>query len=275
MWMPHQNTALSVQLKKITPYISRVASHPRVAPLVRLADIYLALLHGKGGGGAWQFNVEAKAAAQFVLSKEPILFDVGANRGGWSSDIVAVLGEKKVPRLFLFEPSAECNILMKEMGLPNATFYEAAVGDEQGEATMFVPEASSTVSSMYHRRDSFVQKLQFHEQKVSVVSIDEVIQKEQLTRVDFMKMDVEGHEISVLRSAQKSLETGVIKALSFEFGASNLNSRTFFFDFWDMLSPLGYQILRITPGGKLLPINEYYEDLEYFRACANYIAVLR
>lgn len=270
--MPHQNTTLSLQIKKFTPYISRLACAPRFAGVVRLADMYLALLQGKGGGGVWQFNAESVAAAAKIHTQIPVLFDVGANRGGWSKDISEILGEERKPRLFLFEPSAECNALMKNMGLPNATFYQAAVGDIPGEATMFVPDSTSTVSSLHKRRDSFIQHLDFTEVKVKVVTIDEVVEKEHLQQIDFMKMDVEGHELSVLKGARKSLESGMIKALSFEFGAPNLNSRTFFFDFWDLLRPLGYQFLRITPGGCLLPVEEYYEDLEYFRACANYIA---
>ncbi len=59
------------------------------------------------------------------------------------------------------------------------------------------------------------------------------------------------------------------------FGSGNLNSRTFFHDFWDELHPLGYRLQRIGPGGVLLPVDAYYEDLEYFRGVSNYLAALR
>ena len=67
----------------------------------------------------------------------------------------------------------------------------------------------------------------------------------------------------------------MIKALTFEFGSGNVNSRTFFRDFWDLLNPLGYKIYRILPSSRMMPIKEYYEDCEYFRGVSNYLAVLQ
>jgi hypothetical protein len=101
------------------------------------------------------------------------------------------------------------------------------------------------------------------------------MEKYQLPCVDFMKIDVEGHELAVLNGAIKSLKGRLIKALSFEFGSGNLNSRTFFHDFWDMLTPLGFHIFRILPSSRLMPINKYSEDCEYFRGATNYIAILK
>ena len=40
--------------------------------------------------------------------------------------------------------------------------------------------------------------------------------------------------LEALKGAANSLASGMIKALAFEFGSGNLNSRTFFRDFWDL-----------------------------------------
>jgi hypothetical protein len=95
-----------------------------------------------------------------------------------------------------------------------------------------------------------------------------------IDKVDFMKVDVEGHELAVLSGARQMLNSQRIVALSFEFGSGQINSRCFFHDFWDLLHPLGYRVQRICPGGMLLEIEEYYEDLEHFRGVSNYLAVL-
>jgi hypothetical protein len=87
-------------------------------------------------------------------------------------------------------------------------------------------------------------------------------------------MDIEGHELFALRGAQKCLANHRIGGLLFEFGFGNINSRTFLKDFWDLLSP-DFRIYRVTPSGIPLLINEYYEDLEYFRGATNYIAELK
>ena len=87
-------------------------------------------------------------------------------------------------------------------------------------------------------------------------------------------MDLEGHELFALNGATTALKLGYIKALSFEFGAGNVNSRTFFRDFWELLTPLGFELRRICPGGVTVPVREYYEDLEFFRGVSNYVGIL-
>jgi hypothetical protein len=72
-----------------------------------------------------------------------------------------------------------------------------------------------------------------------------------------------------------SLRAGTIRALSFEFGLNNIESRTFFRDFWDLLVPFGFSIFRIAPGGNLIQIHEYREELEYFKIVSNYVAVIQ
>jgi len=58
----------------------------------------------------------------------------------------------------------------------------------------------------------------------------------------------------------------------FEFGAPNIYSRTFFSDFWDLLTADGFRLDRILPGGRLLRIDSYSEELEHFRGVSNYLA---
>lgn len=274
MWLPHESNLAATLVKAVTPVLSKIACLPGLNQFVRLSNIYLSILHGKGGGGSWQFAAEASSAHTFIKRKNPVIFDLGANRGSWTQDMRNRLEKEYSPRFYLFEPSPECHEIIKSLNLPSAKLFQTAVGEKSGEIPMYVPDAASTVSSIHKRRDSFTRDLKFDEVIVPIVTIDEIIESEQIDFVDFMKMDVEGHELAVLKGAEKSLKSGKIKALSFEFGACNLNSRTFFFDFWDLLASHGYRLLRITPGGTLLDVNEYYEDIEYFRAAANYIAVL-
>ena len=64
-----------------------------------------------------------------------------------------------------------------------------------------------------------------------------------------MKMDTEGHELFALRGAANALSKGTILALSFEFGGSSINSRTFFRDYWNLLTQYSYEIYRVLPRG--------------------------
>lgn len=63
--------------------------------------------------------------------------------------------------------------------------------------------------------------------------------------------------------------------LLFEFGSGNINSRTFFRELCDLITSAGFRIWRLTPSGGPVPIDEHYEDLEYFRAVSDYMAELK
>lgn len=68
------------------------------------------------------------------------------------------------------------------------------------------------------------------------------------------------------------IEDRKIDFIQFEFGGCNIDSRTFFQDFWYLLHDK-YNIFRIIPTG-LYPIKEYSEMREIF-LCTNYLAELK
>lgn len=64
-----------------------------------------------------------------------------------------------------------------------------------------------------------------------------------------------------------------IRAVQFEFGGTNIDTRTFFKDFFSLFTELGYAIHIIRPGGRLYRLARYREFYEQFRT-TNYIAVV-
>ena len=85
-------------------------------------------------------------------------------------------------------------------------------------------------------------------------------------------MDIEGHELFALRGARPALAVGKICALAFEFGSSNLNSRTFFRDFWELLTAANSFFFRITPGGEEIPLAHCSEEHESLQHTTNFVA---
>jgi FkbM family methyltransferase len=269
----HHNTPLSRAAKRCAPWLSRIVTQPSIARGVRLLEAYLAILQGKGAGGGWDLVSEAHVAARYLPEGEACVFDVGANRGHWSEEIRRLRPGKRT-RFFQFEPSQFCQGELKAHADADTVIIGEAVGDQIGTVSFFVPEAGSTISSVHQQRDTYFQDAPFHEEKVPMTTIDHVVEKHHVARVDFMKIDVEGNELAVLRGAKNTFQARKIKALAFEFGSPQINARGYFHDFWDMLNPLGFQFLRICPGGLIIPVAEYYEDLEYFRGATNYVAIL-
>jgi hypothetical protein len=66
------------------------------------------------------------------------------------------------------------------------------------------------------------------------------------------------------------LGAGAIDVIQFEFGEAQINSRTFFRDIYQVLSP-GYQIHRIPRRG-LAALRSYNEIREIYRT-SNYLAI--
>jgi FkbM family methyltransferase len=216
-------------------------------------------------------RAEVKAYRPF-LRPGAIVFDVGANLGEWSFMVSSYLQGRA--KLFMFEPQPACRRFLAPLIERGAILTQAAVGEVEGEATFFTPDPNGAGgnASLHMRRDTDFSKTGFVTEKVQVITIDQFMERQEIDRVDFLKMNIEGNELAALRGADKALQRKAIRALSFEFGSGNINSRTFFHDFWDLLTGYGYKISRVLPGGRLLQIDCYHEELEYFRGVSNYVA---
>lgn len=261
--------------KKITPQIGTGVNLLGMSDGIELFVSYLNLLVGKGSGTGWD-KTETIAAAnvlrQVCPSGQPVVIDCGANIGNWTLELRSHIGTDS-GRWIVIEPTPE-NVQRLE-SLPNIEIIEAAAGERAEKLQLYNYNFGSGWTSLYQRHDSFAEGHQFSVHTVPVITIDSLIADKGLDHVDFLKMDIEGHELFALRGAIQSLSGRRIKALSFEFGSGNVNSRTFFRDFWDLLTPLGFELRRICPGGTTIAVKSYYEDLEVFRGVTNYIAVLR
>lgn len=61
------------------------------------------------------------------------------------------------------------------------------------------------------------------------------------------------------------LSSGLVDALQFEFGGCNIDSKTYFRDFFSLLSTThGFKLYRLAPGKRLVDMNRYSEALECF-----------
>jgi FkbM family methyltransferase len=237
--------------------------------VVRYAELGASLLQGKGAGSGWDMSAEVRAAAACISRPDPILLDVGANRGNWSVGMLQLFPATR--RIVLFEPQQDCLPTLHALDLPGKVVVPSAVSDHSGTDPFYVSGTGWGAASLYERKETFFAHREQAETRISVTTLDAVLEREGLEFVDFAKFDIEGAELAAFRGAARSFSRGAIGALSLEFGSGNINSRTFFRDFWDLLTGYGFEISRVLPGGRTLRIASYYEDLEYFRGVSNYI----
>jgi FkbM family methyltransferase len=257
--------------KAVTPPIANFAAAARFSSGLDLLVTYLSLINGKGSGSGWDDGELRVAARTLRMISEPVVVDCGANMGTWTEGVRGALGHQR-GRWLLVEPVAEYAERLQQ--LANVTVIAAAAGEDTSVLPLYVPDRPSGWVSLHQRGDSFAQGEEFGTREVQVLKLDDVFRSHDVDHVDFLKMDLEGHELYALRGAGDYLEQGRVAALAFEFGSANVNSRTFFRDFWELLTPLGYTLHRMVPGGRTVTVPRYDETLEFFRGATNYLAIL-
>lgn len=211
--------------------------------------------------------------SQLALSSPPfVIFDVGANIGNYSLAVSSIFNN--IAEIYAFEPSEiTYHILKKNIGyLLNAHLFNLGLNDFTGNKTLYYHEQGSGMSSVYKRNLDHM-GIQFDQSEVILmITLDQFCEEHKISHIDFLKLDVEGHELSVLSGANKMIESDNIKYIQFEFGGSNIDSRTFFKDFYFRLIDR-YALFRIVKDG-LHPITQYRETYEIFTT-TNFLAIHR
>ena len=140
-----------------------------------------------------------------LVRKGQVVFDVGANRGYFAklfSDIVGKCGQVNV-----FEPfPSTFKLLQTNLAHhDNCQLYNVALGDAVGTAILNLPGTDDgQVSLRTHKHASWAVAEQIHRHECHMTTVDEIAAN--LTRLDFIKCDVEGAELIVLQGARSTLD---------------------------------------------------------------------
>jgi len=226
---------------------------------------------GIGVGGdvnsSGELHVLDKLSQNTQNASTVTVIDVGANVGDWTTSVL-----QKVPQAYVhcFEPHpVTFQTLQKNLGSrPRITFVNEGLGSETGTLTLYSNPEYDGLSSLYDRELNHFGLSLDHQHEVKVNTLDLYCDSHNLTKIDLLKMDVEGHELQVLHGALEIIK--FCDMVQFEFGGCNIDSRTFFQDFWKYFHAQNMDIVRITPNG-FLPIDKYEEVLEQFTT-TNYLA---
>ena len=229
-----------------------------------------AFKQGKGYGAGT--IMEEVTACVSLLTVKPIIFiDIGAHVGDYTNEIL-----RRYPTInaFLFEPSSVNKPILENQfsKLPNVKINSCALSNNDGKQSLYYDKAGSVLASLTNRRLGHFNIDMNNNETVDIKRFDtfwKTTKYNEKTIIDYVKIDVEGWELNVLQGFGDLINN--MRVIQFEFGGSNIDTRTFFQDFWYYFKDRNFAIYRITPNG-ILPIREYSEHDEFF-STTNYIAV--
>lgn len=199
--------------------------------------------------------------------KKLFVFDVGANEGQFLHQILNKLNNLDYC-IHSFEPSEDAfNLLHDKFKYKsNIIFNKFGLSNYIGEANLFYDKKGSGLASLTKRRlDHF--GINFNNfEKVKIDTLDNYCTDKKIKYIDLLKLDVEGHELDVLKGATRMFQEQRICMVSFEFGGCNIDTHTYFQDFWYFfMSNRMNNFFRITPSGYLHRLTNYSETYEQFR----------
>jgi FkbM family methyltransferase len=240
--------------------LARLGPH-RLGKLERQAQ----LAQGKNWGSA-------TASQEVIVIRELLgaaadgpleVLDVGA----WTREALRALPQA---RIHAFEPSeAAFGALSSAFGADaRVTLHRFARSDSDGLATLCANDPGSGIGSLTMRRLDHIGVEMSHQEMIATRTLESWADEAGLGTSDVLKLDVEGHELDVLRGAGRMLDG--VRVLQFEFGGCNIDTRTYYQDFWYLLTDAGFRLHRLGPTG-LRAIPEYSEYEETF-VTTNYFA---
>ncbi len=251
--------------------LSKVAGNRPTQSFLEKFVLAAQYLQGIGSGADVHSSGESAVLSKLLARAQSergslCIFDVGANTG----QFLALAGEALRDRSFhvhSFEPSLEAYKGLEETArkYQDVTLNNFALGHERGDRDLFYDAPGSGLASFSKRRLTHLEIEMGLSKRVSVETLDNYCAGHNIQYIDLLKLDVEGHELAVLKGGSRLFQDSRISMVSFEFGGCNIDSRTFVQDFFYFFGDYGMRIARITPSGFFHELSSYREILEQFR----------
>ena len=179
--------------------------------------------------------------------------DVGANIGVYTKELSSCVGTRG--QVYSFEPILEnyeiLETVMRKACLSNVRHFHAALGSQLGKYEMAIPDLGGfNIDNWAH----FVQPGDSgRRETVEVLSLDELWKRNIIQRLDFIKCDVEGSELEVIRGGLELIHS---QCPGWLIEVSRRTSNEVFY----LLKDLGYR--GFVYGHKLIQ-TESYRDKEF------------
>lgn len=133
-----------------------------------------------------------------LFSTRPVVVDVGANLGQFNLFCRHYLDAERVISI---EPLPECFHLLKKNAAEESDCINALISDKEVDTRFFVARDSQLSSTVCDRAGDYSEEIM-----VQGKPLEKILDSVGCERINLLKIDTEGSEIEVLRSAGRYLE---------------------------------------------------------------------
>lgn len=183
----------------------------------------------------------------FKIKPSDIVVDIGGHMGAFS-----VLTAKKAKQVYVYEALKDNYDLLNENiklnNLNNVKSFNLAVSDRVGQESFFLGGRNFTVNSLYRTGYSCKQI------EVSTTNLEKVFSDNNLKRISFLKIDVEGAEYKILMNTPPEILKNIDRIV-LEFHESVENGHSYK-ELVSLLEKSGFEV-------SILPVS--YLDRKLFK----------
>jgi FkbM family methyltransferase len=200
------------------------------------------------------------------IARDAVIADVGAHAGQFAKIFSRLAPQGRV---FAFEPSSYAlSVLapaLKWNGMRNVEIEPYGLSDSPGSFTLSTPlkRGRAEVGFGLAHLGTDDDPRPMRTETIHVRTLDTFVERKKLTRLDFVKADVEGWEARMLAGGQGSLAR-FKPTLFLEIVSSSLTrAGSTADDIFSLLSAIGYRAERLNADASLSPVEAFAGDSDY------------
>jgi len=202
---------------------------------------------------------------KYFLPKSSIVFDVGAHTGEWTNLALTIN-----PNLTIhcFEPWRESfDKLSSNINSDRVILNNIGFSSSRCKRPLFINPEAPGLNSLYQRRgleDGWGLETTKQVEIVHLDTLEFYCYERNISQIDFLKVDVEGHELEVFRGGFSLFRENKIRVVQFEYGGCNIDSKALLKDFFEFFEAMDYRFYKIMPD-TFKPVERYDQRLENFK----------
>lgn len=169
---------------------------------------------------------------KYFIPRARLALDIGANKGEWTK---LSLGINPDIVIHCFEPDlSEFNYLMANKFPSNIICNNLGCGAKEEEVDFYKADKNGALNSIYKRSGlDYLGLSDWKESgRIKIINIDCYCIKHNISFIDFIKIDVEGHELEVIRGMEDLIRHKQIRVIQFEYGGAYIDARVLLKDIW-------------------------------------------